>query len=51
MIFTQFLIVSIKFMHLNSTSLDNKLNELKAVVETYHPGIIAVSQTWFKVNR
>ena len=24
------------------------MDELKAVVETYHPGIIAVSKTWFK---
>ena len=35
-------------MYLNATSLYNKLDEFKAVVETYYPRIISVSETWFK---
>ena len=37
-------------MYLNATSLENKLDEFKAVVDTYNPKIIAVSETWFKSN-
>ena len=39
---------SLKCMYLNATSLDNKLDEFKVVVDTYGPQIIAVSETWFK---
>jgi len=35
-------------MYLNATSLDNKLDEFKVVVDTYGPQIVAVSETWFK---
>ena len=35
-------------MYLNASSLDNKLDEFKAVVDTYHPGVIAVSKWWFR---
>jgi len=35
-------------MYLNATSLDNKLDEFKTVVDTYRPKIIDVSETWFK---
>ena len=31
-----------------ATSLDNKLDEFKVVVDTYGPQIVAVSETWFK---
>ena len=34
-------------MYLNATSLENKLDEFKAVVETYNPGKIAVNETCF----
>ena len=37
-------------MYLNATSLENKLDEFKVVVETYCPKIVAVSETWFKNN-
>ena len=39
---------SVKCMYLNATSLDNKLDEFKAVFDTYHPGIIAVNETLFR---
>ena len=39
---------TLKFMYLNATSLDNKLDEFKVVVDTYGPQIVAVSETWFK---
>jgi len=39
---------SLKCMYLNATSLENKLNEFKVVVDTYAPRIVAVSETWFK---
>ena len=35
-------------MYLNATSLNNKLDELKTLVDTYRPKIIGVSETWFK---
>ena len=37
-------------MYLNATSLDKKLDEFKAVLETYYSGIIAVSEKWFKIK-
>jgi hypothetical protein len=39
---------SLKSMYLNATSLDNKLDEFKVVIETYGPKKIGVSETWFK---
>jgi hypothetical protein len=39
---------NLKCMYLNASSLDNKLDELKTVVDTYRPEIIGVSETWFK---
>ena len=41
---------SLNCVYLNATSLDNKLDEFKVVVDTYCPEIIAVSETWFKNN-
>ncbi|XP_065658559.1 uncharacterized protein LOC136083080 [Hydra vulgaris] len=35
-------------MYLNATSLENKFDEFKVLVDTYRPQIIAVSETWFK---
>lgn len=35
-------------MYLNTTSLDNNLNEFKVVVDTHRPRIIAVTETWFR---
>jgi hypothetical protein len=35
-------------MYLNPTSLDNKLDELKVVVDMHYPSIIGVSETWFR---
>ena len=35
-------------IYLNATSLDNKLNEFKVVIEHFKPKIIAVTETWFK---
>ena len=45
---TENALVSIKSMYLNATSLDNKLDEFKLVVNTYQPMLIGVSETWFK---
>ena len=39
---------TLKCMYLNATSLDNKLDEFKTVVDTYRPKIIGISETWFK---
>jgi hypothetical protein len=39
---------ALKCMYLNATSLDNKLDEFKAILETNRPDIVAVSETWFK---
>jgi hypothetical protein len=39
---------SLKCMYLNATSLVNKLDEFKVVLNTYNPEIIAVSETWFR---
>ena len=36
-------------MYLNANSLENKFDEFKLLVDTYHPQIIAVSETWFKI--
>ncbi|XP_065671758.1 uncharacterized protein LOC136089635 [Hydra vulgaris] len=39
---------ALKCMYLNATSLENKFDEFKVLVDTYRPQIIAVSETWFK---
>ena len=39
---------ALRCMYLNATSLDNKLDEFKVVVNTYSPNLIGVSETWFK---
>ena len=36
-------------MYLNATSLENKFDQFKVLVDTYRPQIIAVSETWFKI--
>ena len=41
-------LASLKCMYLNATSLVNKLDEFKVVLNTYHPEIVAVSETWFR---
>ena len=41
---------SLKCMYLNATSLDNKLDEFRVVIDSYCPQIVAVSETWFKNN-
>ena len=35
-------------MYLNATSLENKFDEFTVVVETNHPNLIGVTETWFK---
>ncbi|ESN92775.1 hypothetical protein HELRODRAFT_164888 [Helobdella robusta] len=35
-------------MYFNATSLDNKMDKFRVVIETHHPSIIGVSETWFK---
>ena len=37
-----------KCIYLNATSLENKLDEFKVVIDTYCSQIIAISATWFK---
>ena len=37
----------LKFYYTNSTSLMNKLNELKALVDVFKPDIVAITETWF----
>ena len=36
-------------MYLNTTSLENKFDEFNLLVDTYHPQVIAVGKTWFKI--
>ena len=39
---------TLKCMYLNATSLENKFDEFTVVVETNHPNLIGVTETWFK---
>ena len=41
-------IKKLSYLYLNATSLDNKLNEFKVVIEQYKPNVISVTETWFK---
>ena len=40
---------ALKCVYLNATSLENKFDEFKVLVDTYCPKIIAVCETWFKI--
>ena len=40
---------ALKCVYLNATSLENKFDEFKVLVDTYRPQIIADSKTWFKI--
>jgi hypothetical protein len=41
---------SLKCKYLNATSLDNKFDEFRVVIDSYCPQIVAVRETWFKNN-
>lgn len=38
------------FYYTNATSLNNKLHLLEASTATFHPSIVAISETWFNEN-
>ena len=41
---------TLKCMYLNATSLENIFDEFTVVVETNHPNLIVVTETWLKNN-
>lgn len=38
---------SLSFIYTNATSLNNKMNDLRAYVSTVHPHVICINETWF----